>query len=221
LAPRCERLCAARHVHPVAEETGLIQPRTHFVLDTALAQCRAWRDADLDVSMAVNLSMRNLLDPNLPDEVAALLSHHGVPSTQLELELTEGSLMMDPPRTLGVLNRLRDMGVGISVDDFGTGYSSLAYLKRLPIDELKIDKTFVSHLDVDENDAISVRSTISLGHALGLRVVAEGIEDQATWDHLVALGCDVGQGFLFARPLPAHEATAYLQQAQASLPLAA
>jgi EAL domain-containing protein (putative c-di-GMP-specific phosphodiesterase class I) len=132
-----------------------------------------------------------------------LLSRWGIPPARLVIEITESSLMADAARAMEVLSRLQEMGVGISIDDFGTGYSSLAYLKRLPVDELKIDKSFVANMARDENDAAIVRSTIGLAHDLGLTVVAEGIEDQATWDLLAELGCDVGQGYYVSRPMPA------------------
>jgi diguanylate cyclase (GGDEF)-like protein len=188
---------------PIAEQTGLIRPLAHWVLDAALRQCFRWRQEGFDLAVAVNLSMRNLHDPEIVDMIGTLLKRWGVPPIKLVIEITESSLMADAARAMDVLTRLRNMGVGISIDDFGTGYSSLAYLKRLPVDELKIDKSFVLHMAGDDNDAAIVRSTIGLAHDLGLRVVAEGIEDQATWDLLVALGCDIAQGYYISRPQPA------------------
>jgi len=156
--------------------------------------------------------------------IGALLKRWGVPPVRLVVEITESSLMADAARAMEVLSRLRSMGVGISIDDFGTGYSSLAYLKRLPVDELKIDKSFVQHMAADDNDAAIVRSTIGLAHDLGLRVVAEGIEDEATWTLLAELGCDVAQGYFVSRPLPAAELGGWLQASRwhvRSLPHAA
>src|SRR5207248_2691688 len=147
-------------------------------------------------------SMRNLHDPEIADMIRELLARWGVPPACLTIEITESSLMADAARAMEVLSRLRAMGVGVSIDDFGTGYSSLAYLKRLPVHELKIDKSFVAHMASDDNDLAIVRSTVGLAHDLGLSVVAEGIEDQDTWDLLVEVGCDVAQGYFISRPLP-------------------
>jgi diguanylate cyclase (GGDEF)-like protein len=188
---------------PVAEQTGLIRPLARSVLEAAVRQCHRWRQEGLDLAVAVNLSMRNLHDAEIVDMIRHLLARWGIPPARLVIEITESSLMADAARAMEVLSRLREMGVGISIDDFGTGYSSLAYLKRLPVDELKIDKSFVANMARDENDAAIVRSTVGLAHDLGLTVVAEGIEDRATWDLLAALGCDVGQGYFVSRPMPA------------------
>jgi diguanylate cyclase (GGDEF)-like protein len=188
---------------PIAEQTGLIRPLAHWVLNAALRQCNRWRQDGLDLGVAVNLSMRNLHDPEIVDMIRKLLARWGIPPRHLVIEITESSLMADAASSMDVLTRLRGMGVGISIDDFGTGYSSLAYLKRLPVDELKIDKSFVAHVAIDESDAAIVRSTIGLAHDLGLSVVAEGVEDQATLDLLNTLGCDVAQGYFVSRPLPA------------------
>ena len=187
---------------PIAEQTGLIRPLARWVLDAALRQCNRWRRDGLDLSVAVNLSMRNLHDPEVVDTIRQLLLRWGIPPARLVIEITESSLMADAARAMDVLGRLRGMGVSVSIDDFGTGYSSLAYLKRLPVDELKIDKSFVAHIASDGNDAAIVRSTIGLAHDLGLSVVAEGIEDQQTLEFLAELGCDVAQGYFISRPLP-------------------
>ena len=187
---------------PIAEQTGLIRPLTRWVLDAALRQCSRWRHQGLDLAVAVNMSMRNLHDPEVVDTIRHLLTRWGIPPARLVVEITESSLMADADRAMDVLGRMRGMGVGISIDDFGTGYSSLAYLKRLPVDELKIDKSFVAHIASDNSDAAIVRSTIGLAHDLGLAVVAEGIEDEATLDYLTGLGCDVAQGYFISRPLP-------------------
>jgi diguanylate cyclase (GGDEF)-like protein/PAS domain S-box-containing protein len=197
---------------PLAEQTGLIKPLSLWVLNAALLQLRAWRESGLNVPVAVNLSMLNLHDPQLPEIIGDLLRRHGVPAGELTVELTESHLMADPARALDIVTRLCAMGVRLAVDDFGTGYSSLAYLKRLPVSELKIDRSFVRQLVTDEDDAAIVRSTISLGHDLGLSVVAEGVEDQATWDQLRTLDCDVIQGFHVSRPVPAEQITRWVRQ---------
>jgi len=186
---------------PVAEMTGLIRPLTAFVLETSLAECAAWRSAGLELGIAVNISARNLLDYALPDTVAASLAAAGLDSGILTLEITEDSIMVDPHRSLAVLGRLHASGIRLAVDDFGTGYSSLSYLKQLPVDEIKIDKSFVISMALDDSDATIVRSTIDLGHNLGLNVVAEGVETVETFAQLLQGGCDVAQGFLFSRPV--------------------
>ncbi len=184
-----------------AEHTGLIRPLTMHVLGTALAQVGEWRDAGLDMTVAVNLSMRSLLDRALIEDVEALLAKYDVPPQALVLELTESTIMADPQRALEILDALHALGVGLSIDDFGTGYSSLAYLKRLPVDEIKIDRSFVVGMKHDRSDATIVRSTIDLARNLGLRVVAEGVEDVHVRNELAGLGCDQGQGWYFSRPL--------------------
>jgi len=145
------------------------------------------------------------MDPQLPDTIGRLLEQAGVEPARLMIEITESVLMADPERALATLERLRLMGVRVSVDDFGTGYSSLAYLQRFPVDCVKIDQSFISRVTRDEGSAAIVRSTIDLAHRLGLTAVAEGVEDGATWDHLVGLGCDAVQGYLVSRPLPPEE----------------
>jgi len=201
-APGAPTLLPPEDFIPLAEQTGLIGPLTRWVLDAALRQVGAWGRAGLPLGVAVNLSAWDLHDPGLPAAIAELLAAHGVAPARLRLELTEGTLMADAARTLAVLSRIAATGVSIAVDDFGTGYSSLAYLKRLPVTELKIDKGFVLTMATDETDAAIVASTISLGHSLGLRVTAEGVEDRATWERLTALGCDLAQGYYVSPPLP-------------------
>jgi diguanylate cyclase (GGDEF)-like protein len=187
---------------PVVEQTGLVGPLTRYVLERSVAQCAEWRRAGHELAVSVNLSVRNLLDPELPGLIGDLLKIYGLRPEALELEITESMLMSDPDRSLITLTRLHQLGVGLSVDDFGTGYSSLANLRRLPIDELKIDRSFVSPMLSDESDLIIVRSTINLGHDLGLQVVAEGVEDEETLERLANLGCDLAQGYHFSKPLP-------------------
>ncbi len=207
---------------PLAEQTGLIKPLSPWVLNAALRQCQGWRAAGLDVLVAVNLSMRNVHDVQLPDTIAALLKTWDLDPKWLTVEITESAVMADPPRAMEILTRLRAMEVRIAIDDFGTGYSSLSYLRRLPVDVLKVDKSFVRDMATNESDATIVRSVIDLGHDLGLRVIAEGVEDEATWHLLAALGCDGAQGNYLSRPLPSaelfrwmHESPWGLQQGEA------
>ena len=203
---------------PLAEHTGLIEPLTQYVLEAALSQCREWIEADLDLSVAVNLSVRNLLDPQLPEKVAELLRKWGVPPSRLKLEITESIIMADPKRATATLDRLSAMGVELSIDDFGTGYSSLSHLKRLPVNEIKIDKSFVMNMDADENDSVIVRSTIDLGRNLGLKVVAEGVETEEVWAALGRMGCDQAQGYFRSRPQPAADLTRWLEEARSPWP---
>ena len=194
---------------PLAEHTGLIQPLTKLVLRSALRQCREWQKEGLDLDVAVNLSVRSLLDLQLPESVSALLREFSVEPTRLVLEITESSIMADPIRAADVVDRLSGLGIGLAIDDFGTGYSSLSYLKRLPVSEIKIDKSFVMSMTSQDNDAVIVRSTVDLGRNLGLRVVAEGVETIEMFNELESLGCDIAQGYLLSRPLPAAELTAW------------
>ncbi|MGH3939711.1 MAG: putative bifunctional diguanylate cyclase/phosphodiesterase [Pseudonocardiaceae bacterium] len=195
----------------IVEATGLIDALTGFVLDRSLQQCRTWLDRGLSLTVSVNLSVRNLADAEFSDRVAEALTRHGVPSALLGFELTESAVMSDPERALPVLRRLHGMGIRIAVDDFGTGYSSLAYLRRLPVDEVKIDKSFVLGLASDLGDLAVVRAIVDLGHSLGLTVIAEGVEEDGTRDQLVEMGCDIAQGYLISRPLGAERFDAWLQ----------
>src|SRR4051812_47125352 len=194
---------------PMAERTGLVVPLTRVVLRKALEQCRHWLDSGRNVPVAVNLSVRGLLDPDLIPTVRGLLATYRLPPEMLSLEITESSVMADIPRTLPVLKELSDGGMKLSVDDFGTGYSSLAYLRQLPVSEVKIDKSFVRDMGTDESDAAIVSTIIGLARQLGLSVVAEGVEDEGSRDRLVEMGCDVAQGYLFSRPLPADRLAAW------------
>ena len=196
---------------PLAEQTGLIAPLTWWVLETALAQCQTWARAGLLLGVAVNLSARTLHDLALPARITALLATYGVPAGLLTLEVTESALMADPTRALNVLTQLAEQGVCLAIDDFGTGYSSLAYLKRLPVHQLKIDRSFIQHLVEGGADAAIVASTIGLGHHLGLRVVAEGVETAEAWQLLAASGCDVSQGYHLSRPVTATELERWLR----------
>ena len=195
---------------PLVEQTVLLRPLTAFVMNEALRQWRDWKISGIETQVAVNLSARNLLDEQLPDQVAEALARHGAPPTAIAFELTESFLMSDPTRSIEVMDRLARVGVELSIDDFGTGYSSLSYLRRLPIDEIKIDRSFVTNMQQSAGDAMIVRATVDLGRNLGLRVVAEGVETAGVWDQLRALGCDVAQGYFLSRPMPEAEATRWL-----------
>jgi diguanylate cyclase (GGDEF)-like protein len=201
---------------PIAEQTGLIVPLTSHVLAAALRQVREWRDGGEDLSVAVNLSARSFLDAQLAHEVPSVLERTGVPAACLELEITESMLMLDPGRARATLERLSALGIRVSVDDFGTGHSSLANLKRLPVDAVKIDKSFVIDMPHNRSDAAIVRSTIDLAHSLGLEVVAEGVESHEAWRRLEDLGCDLAQGFHLSRPLPADAMTRLLAERRAA-----
>lgn len=197
-----EGLMAPSAFLPDAERTVMLPVITALVLDEALAQCSALRTSGVEVSVSVNLSVRNLLDDTLTEQVAAALAKHSVPAHALELEVTETTAMVDSVRSVEALTSLRELGVTIAIDDYGTGYSSLAYLQSLPVQTLKIDRTFVSRMSVDETDASIVRSTIDLARSLGVRVLAEGVEDATTLDALRHLGCDGAQGYFLGRPMP-------------------
>src|SRR3954468_11470867 len=194
-------LLSPDEVIPLAERSNLLRPMTVYLLDTALRQCNAWRARGLDVSIAVNLSMQNLLDLRLPNDVARLLTSWRLPPGSLELEITESTIMSDHRRAMSILTRLNKMGVTLSIDDFGTGYSSLAYLQELPVSAVKIDKSFVLTMDQDPGNATIVQSTIDLGHNLGLKVIAEGVETEKIYGDLAKMGCDYAQGFFLSKPL--------------------
>lgn len=189
---------------PIAERVGLMKQITFFVLHTVLAQLEEWHALGLNIKVAVNLSMRNLSDESLPDDIANALASYNIPPASLILEVTESSMMINPELANATLTTLSELGVQCSIDDFGTGYSSLAYLKSLPAAEIKIDKSFVTDMTTDENDAIIVHATIVMAHNMGYRVVAEGVENAEILELLQILGCDVVQGFYFSKPMPAH-----------------
>jgi len=197
---------------PVAQETSLIKALTLYVINEAGLQWRTWADEGRRLPIAVNISMRNLIDASFPGDVATLLGKWRMPAAMLKLEITESSIVNDPERTKDVLERLGAMGLRLSVDDFGTGYSSLAYLKRLPIDEIKIDRSFVSSMVAREEDEVIVRSTIDLGRNLGLEVVAEGVETRAIMERLGQFGCDVAQGYYLSRPVPPDELAIWIDE---------
>ncbi len=187
-----------------AEHTGLIRQVTSWVLKEALRQFKTWHLGGLEFSIAVNLSVRDLHEHQLVDQVKSLLSACGVKPANLRLEITEGKIMADPRHAMEIITGLTSLGVSFSIDDFGIGYSSLSYLKRLPVDELKIDKSFVMNMIQDKDDAMIVRSTIELAHNLGLKVTAEGVDDQETLNKLASLNCDAAQGYFISRPI-SHE----------------
>jgi EAL domain-containing protein (putative c-di-GMP-specific phosphodiesterase class I) len=195
----------------VAEQAGLGRALTRRMLTLALSQLRAWRDAGLDLHVAVNTTVADLQDAQFPAEVAAMLAEHGLPPDALVLEVTENMVLADPVRVGDVLAQLGELGLGLSLDDFGTGFSSLAHLKALPVGEVKIDRSFVGRMTSDPVDAAIVLATIQLAHSIGIRVVAEGIEDQVTWNSLVASKCELVQGYALSRPLPASEIEALLR----------
>jgi len=195
---------------PMIEQTGMIRPFTLWILEQAIIQIKHWTESGIDLSIAVNLSTRNLLDPSLPDYIENLLDTHQVSANNISLEITESAIMSRPESAIALLERLHDMGFKISIDDFGTGYSSLAYIKKLPVHELKIDQSFIFGLITNKDDEIIVRSTIDLAHNLGLSVVAEGIESKEILDMLMILGCDIGQGYYFSRPIPSDELSCWL-----------
>jgi len=199
---------------PLAERTGLIRSVTDWLLDRALSQCRAWLDAGAPIHVAVNISAKSLLDPALPQKVQTALARWNVDPRFLKIEITESSIMADPAHALALLSMLQSMGVRLSVDDFGTGYSSLTHLRELPIDEIKIDKSFVTNMTRSEPDAAIVRTVIDLAHNLGKQVCAEGVEDADTRWMLEDLGCDLAQGFWIARPMPADELMQWLTETQ-------
>ncbi|MFI5010262.1 MAG: putative bifunctional diguanylate cyclase/phosphodiesterase [Solirubrobacterales bacterium] len=201
----------------IAEQAGLGRALTRRMLALALSQVKAWRAEGLDLHVAVNTTVADLQDTKFPEEVAAMLAAHGLPPEVLVLEVTENMVLADPVRVGDVLAQLGELGLGLSLDDFGTGYSSLTHLKALPVGEVKIDRSFVGRMTADPVDAAIVEATIRLAHSIGIRVVAEGIEDQATWHSLVANRCELVQGYALSRPLPAAELEGLLR-AEPALP---
>ena len=199
---------------PMAEQSGIIKPLTTWVTNEAIKQAAALIRSGRNILVAVNLSPTCLQDEDIVREVAELLRTHNMPPANLVLEITESAVMHDPEYALGILKQLSKLGIKLSIDDFGTGYSSLAYLKRLPVNELKIDRTFVKDMVHDEDDQVIVRTTVDLSHNLGLSVVAEGAEDQETVDALYKLGCDEVQGYFFARPMPIDELKNWLEETE-------
>jgi diguanylate cyclase (GGDEF)-like protein len=205
----------------IVEQTGLIGPMTSTVLDKAIAECAAWHAAGRDLTVAVNLSVRNLHDPMLSSYVAQMLDRHRLPAHSLKLEITESMILSDPQRALITVESLSELGVRFAVDDFGTGHSSLANLRRLPVHELKIDRSFVTPMLNEESDSVIVRSTIDLGHALGLTVIAEGVENVTTLRRLEEIHCDRAQGHYFSKPIPPIEFMRWISRYENSIASAA
>jgi diguanylate cyclase (GGDEF)-like protein len=203
----------------LAERVGHLRRLTDAILADALRQRSAWVDAGYELAISVNITALDLRDESLPDTVTRLLEETGTPAEALTLEITEQGVMEDPGRCVAVLDRLAEAGVQLSLDDFGTGYSSLAHLERLPVDEVKIDKSFVQRLEKEASDDTVIRSTITLAHDLGMRVVAEGLETRSAWQRVAGLGCEVVQGYTLARPLPAEETVAWLRDHFETTPL--
>jgi EAL domain-containing protein (putative c-di-GMP-specific phosphodiesterase class I) len=199
---------------PAAEHTGVIRALTTYVVRDALAQCRSWRDAGLDLTISVNLSARNLFDSHLVQDIGSAIAEAGVPASALTLELTESTVMGGSKRSMAVLEGLQGLGVGLSVDDFGTGYSSLSHLRQLPVTELKVDKSFVATMTSNEHDAVIVRALVDLGRSLGLHTVAEGVESTEAFEMLREFECEEAQGYLLSRPLPAQQFIAWLARQQ-------
>lgn len=197
---------------PVAEFSDLIHPLTLWVLDNSLAQCRLWHNQQHHATISVNISARNLLSQDFPGQIQKMLTKHNMPAHYLEVEITESAIMMDAARSLSVLQRIRAIGVRIAIDDFGTGHSSLSYLHKLPVDNIKIDQSFIREMENDKESQTIVDSIIGLAHNLKVSVTAEGVEDQRSLMRLLQLGCDYAQGYLIAKPIPAEETDAWLEQ---------
>jgi EAL domain-containing protein (putative c-di-GMP-specific phosphodiesterase class I) len=216
--PRLGLLQPAAFVE-MAEHTGLIRPLTYYVVRQALRQCAAWGAAGHHVQVAVNVSPRSLLDRELVTAIDAALTETALSAAHLKLEITETAIMVDPAAALEVLNQLAARGIALSIDDFGTGYSSLAYLRRLPVGEVKIDRSFVHTMVRENGDRAIVRSTIDLAANLDLTVVAEGVEDRETLEELARMGCDVAQGYFIGRPVPHSELAPWLSPQPARSPI--
>src|SRR6266446_604195 len=196
---------------PVAERMGLIKPLTACLVELAARQLVAWKGSGISIPVAVNVSMRNLLDPRFPSSLRDIVAASDAEARRMKLEITESALMTEPARVLETVNELRGLGFGFSIDDFGTGYSSLAYLQRLPVEEIKIDRSFVGHMIEETGSTAIVRATIELGGSLGLDVVAEGVEDEPTWQALKRMGCSAAQGYFIGRPMPVGELAGWMR----------
>jgi len=211
---------APAHFLDLAEGAGLLDELTDVLLARALQQLVQWHAAGHELSLSVNISPRTLRDPQFPHRVRRALDDNGVDPQWLTLEITEHVLVTEAAMSIKAMTELRALGCRIAIDDFGTGYSSLAYLKQLPVDELKIDRAFVAMLGTDPQDEIIVRATIDLGHQFGLTVTAEGVEDELSWQMLTAMGADVVQGYHFARPLTSDALIAWIDQRRHARPAA-
>ena len=199
---------------PVAEKTGVIRQISAWVIDQAMQQAQRFHQQGLLLRISINLSAKNLQEMELPDSVLTGLQQYGISADSLCFEITETAMMMDPSRSIRNILALHECGIRLSIDDFGTGYSSLAYLKSLPVTEIKIDRSFVSEMRHDNDDQVIVRTTLNMSHNLGKEVVAEGIEDQETYQVLLELGCDIGQGYFIARPQPIDALMTWLEQSE-------
>jgi diguanylate cyclase (GGDEF)-like protein len=197
---------------PAAEESGLIEPLTRYVLDRALAQCRTWHANGWDLPVSVNVGAQCLHNRTFPEQVETVLSRYETSPDMLTLEITESAIIADPQCATEVLGLLKNLGVRLSIDDFGTGYSSIAYLRTMPVHEMKIDRSFTMNMRTDASSNAITRSLLGLAHNLDMEVVAEGVEDRETWNVLAALGCDIMQGYCLSKPLPAEELTTWLDQ---------
>jgi EAL domain-containing protein (putative c-di-GMP-specific phosphodiesterase class I) len=186
----------------LAEQTALIGPLTQWVIEASLQHAKHWREQGLDIYISINLSMHNLREENLVGRIKESLAYNDLTSDMLTLEITESAMMFNPRQVIKVLGELDEMGVQLAIDDFGTGFSSLAYLKQLPVDQIKIDKSFITNLADDHNDQAIVRATLTLAQNLGLLVVVEGVEDGASWELLKSMNCHAAQGFYLSRPVP-------------------
>ncbi len=202
---------------PLAERASAVADLSRWVLSAAISQLGTWRKEGMQIELAVNLSASDLADQELPARVIGLLQRHGVEARQLMLEVTESAIMEEPQRAAQIMQQLRSAGVRFAIDDFGTGHSSLSQLTSLPVDELKIDRSFVINLERSTNNQAVVRTTTELGHILGLRVVAEGIETPQVWASLLRLGCDLAQGYFVSRPMEAADVPAWLQTQRTKL----
>ena len=200
---------------PFAEQTGYIKTISRWVANRAIEQCASWHRQGIELAVSINVSARELIQSTLPDTFSALLEKHGVAPEWIWIEITESAIMDDPNHAIETLDRLHALGIRLSIDDFGTGYSSLSYLKRMPVDEIKIDKSFVMGMVEHKDDETIVRSTIDLGHNMGLKVVAEGVETLEVMTQLKALQCDLVQGFHLSRPLPPAKLEAWLLEWEA------
>lgn len=206
--PRFGMIAPAEFVK-LAEQAGTITPLTNWMLDAVFSQSYAWREAGAERVLAVNLSVHDLYSPRLVERIAGLFSTWGIPAELVQFELTESALMTDPESALETLAHLKNLGVTLLIDDFGTGYSGLSYLQRLPVDEIKIDQSFVRPMVISADSEVIVRSTIELGHNLGLKIVAEGVENDEIWERLACLECDAAQGYLISKPMPAEQLPAW------------
>jgi EAL domain-containing protein (putative c-di-GMP-specific phosphodiesterase class I) len=199
---------------PIVELGDSIIALTNWVINQAFSDCRKWQDQGIDIDVAVNVSTLNIQDEGFVKHLSEKIMEHRIDPGKIQLEITESVIMADTKRAFKTTSALDAMGIRISIDDFGTGYSSLAYIKKIPVNELKIDKSFVMDMETDENDAVIVRSTIDLAHNLGLKVTAEGVETGGSLDLLDVLRCDSAQGFHICRPIPAEKMASWVSEWQ-------